>query len=163
LLDDRLLTQFEKRKRDLPHWEGPGETYVLRFSVWRFVDVDLTRPHLAPLIIEALRFHDGDRYLLYDYTVMPRHVHAILKPIVRDGKTERLGKIIGDLKSWTAREINRALGRRGPFWRDERHDRIIRNEAEYQEWAQYILENAKQAGLVEQSLDWPWWGKGSGQ
>jgi hypothetical protein len=161
--DDRLLGEFERHQRDLPHWEGPGEAYAIRFSVWRRVAVDLTRPDIAPLIIDALRFHDGNRYLLYDYTVMPRHVHAILKPIVRDGKAERLGELVGDLKSWTARAINRILGRRGLFWRDERYDRIIRNQAEYHEWAKYILGNAKEAGLVDDPLDWPWWGKGSGQ
>ena len=100
--------------------------------------------------------------MLYDYTVMPGHLHAILKPIMRDGVTERLGDIVGDMKKWTARQINRVLGRRGRFWRDERYDRMIRNEAEYQEWAKYILENPKAAGLVDDPLNWPWWGKGSG-
>ncbi len=69
---------------------------------------------------------------------------------------------MGDVKKWTARYINKVLCRRGRFWRDESFDRMLRSEAEYQEWAQYILNNARVAGLIEDPLDWPWWGRGSG-
>ena len=158
----RRLTGFEQRERDLPHWEAPGETYVVRFSIWDWLAVDLTRPDIGPVIVDGLRFFDEQRYWLYDYTVMPDHVHAILKPIDQAGEVERLADILGDIKKWTARRINEALGRRGSLWRDESFDRMLRNEAEYAEWAQYVLENPKQAGLVEDPVQWPWWGKGAG-
>jgi REP element-mobilizing transposase RayT len=135
----------------------------VRFSVRRAVAVDLTRPEVAEIVVAALRHHDGTRYWLYDYTVMPRHVHALLKPIVQDGKTEPLDDLLGSVKKWSARHINRVLGRKGPFWRDETWDRIIRNQAEYVGWARYVLDNAKAADLVGDALDWPWWGRGEGE
>ncbi len=154
--------EFERRERNLPHWEAPGETYAVRFSVRKRVPVDLTRADIAPNIIDALRFQDGKRYLLYDYTVMPDHVHAILKPMADEGRSERLAEVLGDAKKWMARRINAALGRRGSLWRDESFDRMIRNEPEYEEWSQYILDNPRVVGLIDDALDWPWWGRGSG-
>jgi REP element-mobilizing transposase RayT len=149
-------------RRDLPHWEDPGATYFVRFSVRRSWPVDLTAPEIARIVIDALRFSDGRRYWLYDYTVMPDHVHVILKPIVRDEKAEYLWSILRDVKGWSARQINKLLGRRGPLWRDESFDHIIRNRADYRESAEYILQNPAVAGLIEDPTEWPWWGKGSG-
>jgi len=158
----RQISEFTRRKRRLPHWEGPGETYFLRFSLLHPSLVDLTRPDVAPIIIDALRFHDNQRYWLYDYTVMPDHVHAILKPVVRDGKTERLGDITGSLKGFMAYRINRLIGRSGNLWQDETYNHIIRDEREYHAWAKYILENAQARGLIDDPTQWPWWGRGSG-
>jgi len=157
----RYITEFTRRRRRLPHWEEPGATYFVRFRLLHPV-VDLTRPDVAPLIIEGLLFPDGKRYWLYDYTVMPDHGHGILKPIVRDGATESLGDIMGSMKKWTARRINRLPGRRGPLWQDETYSHIIRDPAEYARWANYILENPHVAGLVDEPTKWPWWGRGSG-
>jgi len=159
----RDLTDFERRKRDLPHWEEPGATYFVRFAVRRTSEVDLTRRDVAPIIVDALRHFDGLRYWLYDYTVMPDHVHAILKPIVQEGNTEYLWSIMRSLKGWAAHSINAALNRSRPVWRDETYDHIIRDQAEYERFAQYILQNPAVAGLIDQPTEWPWWGKGSGE
>jgi putative transposase len=133
--NSRRLSEFERRKRDLPHWEEPGATYFIRFAVRRASEVDLTQCDVASIIIDALRHFDGVRYWLYDYTVMPDHVHAILKPIVREGKTEYLWSVMRSLKGWAAPRINAALKRSGPLWRDETYDHIIRDQAEYERCA----------------------------
>jgi len=156
------ISEFAKRQRRLPHHEEPGATYFLRFSLLRRSLVDLTRPDIAPIVVSALRFHDNARYWLYDYTVMPEHVHVILKPLVRDGKTERLHRITGALKGFMAYRINRVIGRRGALWQDETYSQIIHSRREYEALAHYILENPRVRGLVEEPTDWPWWGRGSG-
>jgi REP element-mobilizing transposase RayT len=154
------LSEFERRHRDLPHWEDPGATYVVRFSVWRGCGVFLDSAEIAPIVVAALRYQHGRRYWLYDYTVMPEHVHVIIKPITRKGKAEHLWQILRDLKGWMARRINDELRRSGSLWRDESWDRIIRDDVEYDQWSEYILRNAQEAGLVEDPCDWPWWGRG---
>ncbi|MBM3477348.1 MAG: hypothetical protein FJX75_29110 [Armatimonadetes bacterium] len=155
------IHELVKRRRHLPHWDEPGATYFLTFCVKRGVAADLTRPELAELVVGALRFRDGSRYWLYDYIVMPEHVHAILKPIVHEGRTEPMCEIMAGLKWWTARRINPLLGRRGPFWQDETYNRIIRTRREYNARATYILENAHVRGLVGDPVEWPWWGHGA--
>jgi len=162
------LREFQRRSRHLPHWEEPGATYFLTFALRRPPVTDLTAPEIGPLVVGALRRFDGERYWLYDYTVMPDHVHVILKPIVRhDARTGRiacptLSRILGPLKGAVAHQINQLLGRSGPLWQDETYDHILRNPADYQEKAAYIFQNAHTAGLQDDPADWPWWGKGSG-
>ena len=154
---------FTRRRRHLPHWEEPGATYFITPTLRRPAAVDLTRPDLGPIIVGALLFHDEKRYWLYDYTVMPNHAHAILKPIDRDGKCEPLWRITHSLKSWSAQEINRLVGRQGSLWEEETYSRILRDGREYQERAKYILDNPHTAGLIEDPTEWPWWGRGSGR
>ncbi|HJN17400.1 MAG TPA: transposase [Armatimonadota bacterium] len=146
----------------MPHWEEPGATYFLRFGLQRPAVVDLTVPEIGRLVVGALKHWDGDRYVLYDYTVMPDHVHAILRPIVDAHSAEQLSRILGPLKGWLARQINALVGRQGPLWQAETYDHIIRDDADYLARAGYIFDNPHTEGLIADPLDWPWWGRGSG-
>lgn len=157
-----MVHELVKRRRHLPHWDEPGATYFITACLKDRDLTDLTRQELAQTVVDAPRFFDRQRYWLYDYTVMPDHAHAILQPIARDGGTEPLRDILSSLKKWTARRINALLARRGPFWEDETYNRIIRSRREYEARATYILENAHMGGLVDDPVDWPWWGHGSG-
>ena len=47
---------------------------------------------------------------------------------------------------------NKVLGRSGSFWQDEYYDHLIRDEAEFTHAVEYILDNARRAGL----RGWPW-------
>jgi REP element-mobilizing transposase RayT len=51
---------------------------------------------------------------------------------------------------------NRELGRQGPFWQDESHDRVVRNENELNRVIQYVLDNPVKAGLVQTWEEWLW-------
>jgi len=160
--DARRVAQFEKRARHLPHWEGPGETYFVTFCLRRPPTVDLTDPEIAPLVVGALRHFDGRRYVLYDYTVMPDHVHLIMRPVVCNGRAERLHQITHSLKSWLAHAINKRLGRSGRVWQEEACDHVIRNDRDYEEKSTYIRNNPGERGLLGVLAEWPWWGTGSG-
>jgi REP element-mobilizing transposase RayT len=160
--EPRKVSAFERRRRRLPHWEEPGATYFVRFSLLRPPVVDLTRGDLGAEVVSALKAYDGARYWLYDYVVMPDHVHAILQPIVAEGKTEPLWRIMQNLKSWLARRINALVGRSGPVWLEETYDHIVRDQDDYEGVAAYIFHNPTTAGLIEDPAAWPWWGKGSG-
>jgi putative transposase len=156
------VTEFERVRMDLPHWQGPGATYFLRFSLRGEVRVDLARADVAPIVISCLRHFDQERYLLLDFVVMPDHVHCILKPLQQDDGYPNLFAVMDSLKHWTAARINRVLGRRGPLWRREQYDHLLRNQEDYLEKAKYIYNNPQAAGLVDDPADWPWWGIGKG-
>ena len=89
-------------------------------------------------MVESLRHFDGKRYELYDYVVMPNHVHFIILPL--DG--EQVPDIIHSIKSYTANRINKTLGRKGILWQRDYFDRLIRSVKDYDETAAYILHNA---------------------
>jgi len=146
----------------VPHWQGPGHTYFVRYSLDDARIVDLTHPEVAPLVVTSLRHFDGTRLLLFDYTVMPDHVHCILKPLSDEGGTHNLRGLLCSMKRFSATRLNRFLGRRGRLWQEEHYDHVLRNEQDYREKAHYIYMNPVQAGLIDDPVKWPWWGLGSG-
>ncbi|MEN6304121.1 MAG: transposase [Armatimonadia bacterium] len=161
--DDHYVTEFSRTQRHLPHHEGIGETYFVCICLRRPPVVDLTEPHVAQMLIDSLLYFDVSRYVLFDYVVMPDHVHMIIEPVVCDGRAERITHVMRSLKSWTAKRINEMKGRRGHVWQEDAYDHIIRNGEDYLEKSTYIFNNPMVAGLVRNPADWPWWGRGSGR
>ena len=106
---------------------------------------------IAEIVERALLHFDGSRYLALHWCLMPNHVHAILWPMPGFD----LDDILHAMKSFTAHESNRFLGRRGEFWLEESYDHLIRNNHDLWHAAQYITANPLKAGLN----DWPWMGK----
>ena len=58
------------------------------------------------------------------------------------------------LKSFTAKEANRLIGRKGDFWQVDYYDRYIRNERHYYRAIEYIEMNPVNAGLCEDRGEW---------
>lgn len=110
----------------------------------------MNRADVAQAVRDAILHFHGDRYRLAAWCIMPNHVHLILQPSGR----HRLPQILHSLKSWTAKEANKLLGRGGAFWQDEYYDRLIRDADELRNQVQYVVDNPASAGLS----DWPWCG-----
>jgi REP element-mobilizing transposase RayT len=153
----KTISEFTIHRRHLPHWELPGETYFVTVTLRNRAVCDLTCDEIAPIILDPLSYYANRRYFLFDHTIMPDHIHFIIQPIEHDGTTDSLGSIVGDMKKFTARLINKQIGRTGTLWQDESFDRIIRDIKEYREKAKYIFENPIRAGRVTQGEDWKWW------
>ena len=100
------------------------------------------------IVEKALRHFDGQRYTLDAWVIMPNHVHVILQPA--DG--QELSDILHSWKSFTARRVNEALDRSGPFWQDENFDRIVRDLEELERTRTYIRNNPEKAGLDEREF-----------
>ena len=83
---------------------------------------------------------------------MPNHVHSMIE-IFPD---QTLDGILHSWKSFTSKEINKILRRRGKLWQEEYHDRFIRDDDHYANTVRYIEENPVKAGLVTQAEDWRW-------
>lgn len=106
----------------------------------------------AAIVRGALAHFDGDRYRLHAWCVMPNHVHAVVEPV----GDHALPDIMHSWKRFSAREINKQLGRSGELWQTEYYDHLIRDGDEYEHCVGYTLENPVKAGL----LDWAWVGHG---
>ena len=83
---------------------------------------------------------------------MPNHVHFLTT--VRHGHT--LSSVMHSVKSYTAGEANRLLGRKGTFWMEDYFDRYIRNADHYAKTIAYIENNPVKAGLCATPADWPY-------
>ncbi len=129
---------LEKQRR-LEHYLDLGHGAYLR------------NPRIAGMAQRAFWHYDGARYRLLAWVVMPNHVHALIEVWQTP-----LGKIVKDLKSYTAKEANKILGREGTFWEDDYFDRYIRGEEHYRRVVRYIENNPVKAGLVKLAAEWPW-------
>ncbi len=111
----------------------------------------LRNPRIAELVQRAFWHYGGIRYRLMAWVVMPNHVHALLEVWGTP-----LGKILKDLKSYTAKEANKVLGREGTFWEEDYFDRYIRDEEHFRRVVRYIENNPVKAGLVAWAAQWRW-------
>lgn len=125
---------------------------IARYEDAGWGECHLRRPEIATLVCEAIVRFDGQRYRLWEWCVMPNHVHVLMKQF----KGFPLGDVVRRWKGATAREANSILGRRGPFWMREYHDRRIRDGKHMNRARAYIRNNPVKAGLCERPEDWPW-------
>lgn len=105
----------------------------------------LKDPAAARIITDAMHYFDGARYELDCYTVMPNHVHCVLRPLLCNALP--LEKILQSWKRHSALEINRLFGLEQTLWQEEGVDRIIRDAEHLYRVIQYIGANPIKAGL----------------
>lgn len=81
---------------------------------------------------------------------MDNHAHVLVKPILEHD----LQSILHSWKSFTALQLQRQFGRQKAIWQDEYFDRIVRDEAEFLEKAQYILNNPRKRWPELEEYSW---------
>jgi putative transposase len=149
------VQSFKITVRTLPHWQQPGSVY---FLTWRCKQGEVLSPEERTITLESLQYWDGRKWTLYAAVIMPDHVHVLAQPLPlpQSGGFYDLAEIIHSVKSFSVHKINRLRGGRGSLWQDERFDRIVRDEAEFLEKWQYIMNNPVKQELVQRWEDYPW-------
>jgi tetratricopeptide (TPR) repeat protein len=105
-------------------------------------------PGIARIVADAVRHFDGDRYELAAWCLMPNHVHLIIKP----NHGHALADIIRGMKTFSASQANKRLGRSGAFWMEEYYDHIIRDMDDFLNQLTYLKCNPARLP------NWPWLG-----
>jgi len=103
----------------------------------------LREPKTAMIVAKALRHFDSQRYYLDAFVVMPNHVHALVQPL----PGHSLKDILRSWKSYSARQINKTLGRSGSVWMEESFDQIVRDWTALVKCRDYIARNPEKAHL----------------
>jgi len=111
---------------------------------------ELRDPRAAAAVEENWLHLDGQDYRLLAWVVMPKHVHLLVEIWQKP-----MAELLQGWKGYTARRINRVLGRRGKLWQDDYWDRYIRDEAHYLKVVHYIESNPVKAGLAKTPDQWP--------
>jgi len=115
----------------------------------------LNNQEVANMIIDNLLKMNDKQYKLFCLCIMPNHVHVLIKPKFKFGKTPySLAEIFRSHKGVTARKANLILHRSGNFWQAESYDHYIRDDEEFYNIAWYILNNPVKAKLVQNYRDW---------
>jgi len=99
----------------------------------------LAHPDTKGIVEDSLRFFDGTRYRLDQYTVAPNHGHALVQPL----ESRELSDITGSWKKYTARRINPVLGKSGSFWQEESFDHVVRSSESLEGIRRYIRDHGK--------------------
>lgn len=177
-----------RTRGNLPHLEGAGGIYFVTFRLadslpaivmesYRQIPPDsrgepvgsyldtckgacwLRNHSIAQLVVDALKYFDGERYRLHAWCVMPNHVPVVFS---QHGASSRQGiaHVVHSWKSFTSSSANRILGRSGPFWQREYYDHLIRDEREFLHFIEYTLQNPVKADLCADWREWPWTGVG---
>ena len=153
----------------LRHYDKLGTARFITFSCHNRLKL-LTND----LIIERfLRHLESGRlkhgFKLYAYVIMPSHVHLVLLPT----DDMRIGSVIGEIKSLSAREMLPLLGKLGiydiellrarrdnvlrfAFWQRRCYDHNCRTMDIVLEKIRYCHNNPVRAGLVDDPSEWKW-------
>jgi len=133
----------------------PGWTYFITTNVHpthkQFGARPLLNPGAAEVIINAIDWlRDNGRIWRLGYVVMDDHLHLLM--MLR--APYRLDQVMHSLKRYTAREINKLLGRTGSLWQPAYHDHAIRDGEDFWEHLHYMHDNPVRRGLAERPEDY---------
>ena len=126
----------------------PGRAYLVTtithgrarfFADWRVGSIVVRHLERAPA--ESLA-----------WVVMLDHVHWL--PVLQD---TTLAEVMREMKSRSALEINRRLGRSGAVWQKDYYDHALRDDEDLRVVARYVVGNPLRAGLVADVGDYPLW------
>lgn len=145
-----MSQEFRIYRRNLPHWRFEGHVY---FVTWRLA------PDRSPMtfeersvVFDAVRFFNGERFILHALVVMDDHVHVIVAPET----SHKLETIVHSWKSFSANSLRKNHGRQGNVWQREYFERIIRNDGEYRQKLNYISNNPVMRWPALTEYEWVW-------
>lgn len=157
ILEERkeIRSMAEQINRELSPWKLKHLEELQSDRIEKYLEAGhgecwMKRDDVAMVVQNALCHFSGKKYDLYCWCVMSNHVHVVLRPY----KAFPLERVVYSWKSFTAREANKILGRRGQFWSREHYDHLIRNEAEFVHAMEYAWLNPEKAGFK----NWKWRG-----
>ena len=108
--------------------------------------------NVAQIVKDNLMFHNGKKYNLLEWCIMPNHVHTLIEVF----RGISLSEILHCWRSYTSHQINKLLNRTGQVWMMEYFDRYIRDYEHFDKVVDYIHNNPVKAGLVNNPFEYRW-------
>jgi len=162
------ISEFKKHRRHLPHFQSPNAIY---FITTRCCQARRLTYEDLDIVLNSIKYLDGEKYILYAAVVLPDHFHIIIQPLEKKKSAYySVSEIMHSIKSFSAHKIIKLNKRRSnvsfdnsienkymdQIWQHENFDRIIRNEKEFEIKIDYIMNNPVDAGLVEYPDEYKW-------
>jgi putative transposase len=139
-------------RRHLPHFQAGNRTL---FVTWRCLPGPPLSVNERASVMRCIAHFHEIRYQISAAVVMPDHVHILLYPLEKQpGEWWNLGELLKGIKGVAARQVNQSRGASGSLWQNERYDRLIRSDRDFNEKRSYIQMNPVREGLVEKSENW---------
>jgi REP element-mobilizing transposase RayT len=125
------------------------DTKIKQYKIDKYLDNSNTGSYLYDTKLEIMKnilFENDDIYYdLICFSIMPNHIHILIKP------KEKLSKIMQKIKGKSSKLLNKSLEFKGRFWAREYYDKVIRDEKQLNTTIEYILNNPLKANLEDSS------------
>ena len=158
LADSLPQTVLKEIEAEIKHLTGEKQDIAKRKKYEYWLDKGLgccalANREMAQVVQEAFLHHNGEKYDLLAWSIMPNHVHVLIK-----AKSD-LSKIIQSWKSYTGKwaiannkKYNLGVDKdANQFWMPEYWDRFIRDEEHFNNAVRYILNNPIKANLPKEN------------
>lgn len=142
---------FQIWRGRLPHWRADDVTYYVTFRHGR----PLSEGERQWLFAEIMRAQ-GKQLDYRIVCVLPNTTEVMFKVSAEsDGRPVELARIIEAAKRKAGKKVVKSTGERFPPFFAESYDRIVRDEAEFEERWLAILESPVRAELSEDPEEYP--------
>lgn len=131
------------------HATSNGQAYMITSRTWGSRTL-FSREVWAKLLIDTLYHYRGSAYLLYEFVVMPDHIHVILTP-----KTS-LEKAVQFIKGGFSYRAKRKLGSNTEVRQRGLSDHRIRDASDYRIHQIYVQQNPVRKHLCERAEEYPY-------
>ena len=122
-------------------------TKIKQYNIDSYLDTSNKGAYLNGDIIDIIKKllfeYDGEYYDLVSFAIMPNHIHMLILP------KQKLSVIMKMLKGNSAININKLLDKKGRFWAREYYDRVVRDEKQFYNTIEYILNNPIKVNLID--------------
>ena len=110
-----------------------------QLDIDRYLDTSCRGAYLQGDVLttlyDFLKKQDGLWYELIAFSIMPNHVHLLIRPL------ESLASLMQNIKGSSSRMINGIMGKSGRFWARDYYDKAIRDEKHFSVVYTYIKNN----------------------
>jgi REP-associated tyrosine transposase len=107
----------------------------------------------ARCVVDAIAWESvAEHAYILAYAILPDHLHLLFVP----RPPMDVSTVMHNLKSFSAKAINRALARSGPVWQQSFYDRVIRDDTQLLTTIDYIHHNPVAARLATEAKDYRW-------
>jgi putative transposase len=121
---------------------GPAR-YFLTFCVRDRLPAFKDRSAAAQTLDHFLRAAEEERFALSSYCLMPDHAHLLVRAL---DATSNLRQFVKSAKERSGRAYRKHSGQR--LWQEGYFERVLRDDSEARQIAQYIVTDPVRAGLV---------------
>ncbi len=142
-----MSTSQPKYPRGLPHFDLGQAYYHLIFRL----KTGFLNPEEIELVRNQVINGNTKFYRLIAIQVMGNHVHIVLQP----NAGYLINRIIGGIKSETAKQVNAIRGVEGRLWSDKYFDRVVRSKADLDKTLQYLEYNPVKSDIVDDPSKYP--------
>ncbi len=131
------------------HATNNSQTYMITTSTWGRRSL-FRNERWAKLLIDTLYHYRGTAYLLYEFVIMPDHIHVLLTP------STRLEKTVQFIKGGFSYRAKKELGSNMEVWQKGFSDHRIRDANDYWIHVSYIHQNPVKERFCAKADEFPY-------